>query len=165
VFRLNRTLPGEPGGGGQAAGIQARIAAAGLAVLAAVVLAMTFAVSSLAADAARRDALRLGDEAAAKTAAEAEQTFLVDAAVVRGLQDTMLRLLASGVTDRDAYGESLRSALETNPGVFATWAEFLPDTISPDAPFAGAPMNDPNGSYTPYFFREDGVIMEAPRPI
>jgi methyl-accepting chemotaxis protein len=145
-------------GAGVRIGIQARIVVAALAVMAAVVTGSTLVVSDLAADNARNDALRFGEEVAARTVAEVEQDFVANEVVVTELQNTLSQLLEIGVADRGVYGSMLRRSLDANPRIFATWAELTPDAVGRDERFVGQPMHDGNGSYVPYYYRDGDTI-------
>jgi len=143
----------------------------GIKLLLPVMLALVVALSASAwltatksGDIARDLALEAGKQQASDIGSDIEKTFGVGFSTLGALRDSFIELRKNGITDRKAYVDVLRAALEANPSFFGTWTGWEPNAFDgKDAEFANSGgYHDATGRFVPYVVRSTNGISFEP---
>jgi methyl-accepting chemotaxis protein len=109
-----------------------------------------------------RMAYQLGDANSGKYAFELGLNLNKSMSDVKALAEAYVGLRAAGKVDRASYDAILKSSLEANGELLATWAIFEPNAFDGrDAAFRGKAGSDATGRYLSSFDRGSGVIRQS----
>jgi methyl-accepting chemotaxis protein len=143
----------------------------GFKLLLPVMLALAIALGASAwltatksGDIARNLALEAGQQQASDIGAGVEKAFGNGFSTLAALRDAFIELRKHGITDRKAYVDVLRAALEANPSFFGTWTGWEPNAFDgKDSDFANSGgYEDATGRFVPYVVRSANGISEEP---
>ncbi|MGH6940922.1 methyl-accepting chemotaxis protein [Hypericibacter sp.] len=143
----------------------------GLKLLLPVMMALIVALSASAwltaskSGAIAKDlALEAGKQQADGIGSDVEKTFAAAFGTLDTLRGSFIELRKQGITDRQAYVNMLKAALEDNPSFFGTWTGWEPNAFDgKDAEFANAGgVNDGTGRFVPYVVRSGNSISFEP---
>ncbi|CAO3361903.1 methyl-accepting chemotaxis protein [Azospirillum palustre] len=100
---------------------------------------------------------QVGEELGKYHAATVERRLNDALDISRNMGTTLLSLKRSGVTDRGALSDWLKSLLEANTGLIGVWVGMEPNALDgKDAAFANSPGTDASGRFIPYWNRGSG---------
>ena len=141
--------------------LKLKITAAVVAVCAVGFATVTSLVTSIAVDAAKRNADASSQELAARYSETIRTELDRSMDVARTLAQSFQGLKDFGVA-RAVYVRVLHDVLLQNPQIFGTWTIWEPNALDGnDTYYVNAEGSDPNGRLTPYWYRtEDGVTLE-----